>query len=196
MTLLPFPSTSPLPCAPGLVIRGDDAAGAEFSPCERYRYRLWRSWQPSAPVMLWTMLNPSTATELVLDPTITRCVKRARAAGCGGVVILNAFALRSTDPAGLYAVDDPIGPDNDTAIAHAAGDPRVAHVVAGWGAEPIARGRQARVLELLRARHDVMALRVVGGEHAAPGHPLYCAHAVVPSLWWPRETGTIRGLGE
>ena len=32
--------------------RDGDAAGAAFSTCERYRYALWRVWNPDAP--FWT----------------------------------------------------------------------------------------------------------------------------------------------
>lgn len=51
-------------------------AGAVFSKCERYRYLLWRQWRElgaRAGTVVFAMLNPSTATELVLDPTLTRC---------------------------------------------------------------------------------------------------------------------------
>jgi hypothetical protein len=39
--------------------------GAIFSPCERYRYLLWRIWNPALPFWSFGMLNPSTADQLI-----------------------------------------------------------------------------------------------------------------------------------
>jgi hypothetical protein len=58
-------------------------------------------------------LNPSIADEQQLDPTL-RCTRAFSAAwGYNGFIMTNLFGLVSTDPAGLYAVADPIGPEND-----------------------------------------------------------------------------------
>ena len=48
--------------------------GAYLSECGWYRYLLWRRWQPSAPVVNFIMLNPSTADAVQDDPTVTRCI--------------------------------------------------------------------------------------------------------------------------
>jgi hypothetical protein len=51
--------------------------------------------------------------------------------------ILNAFALRSTDPGALKAAvkagQDPIGPDNDKWIQEFTEHPTVKLVIVGWG---------------------------------------------------------------
>ena len=64
-----------------MVVKGNAAAGAVFSDCERYRYRLWRVWDEGKPKACFVMLNPSTATHEVLDPTVTRCKKTRDRAG-------------------------------------------------------------------------------------------------------------------
>src|SRR5690606_4111055 len=63
---------------------------------------------------------PLRTTEEVTDPTVERTLRFARAWGCGASEVVNVFALRSTDPAGLRQVDDPVGPGNDEAILAAA----------------------------------------------------------------------------
>lgn len=124
-------------------------AGAVFSPCERYRYLLWRQWMElgaRAGTVVWCMLNPSTADELALDPTLTRCKGFTRRLGYSRFEVVNLFALRSTDPAALHHVADPVGPDNDDVIAKAFADAEI--VIVGWGAFPLVERRALRIAEL------------------------------------------------
>jgi hypothetical protein len=144
---------------------------ATLSGCGRYRYLLGRRWAPG-PTMGWIMLNPSTADATHDDNTIRACVRLARAAGAGGILVANLYALRSTDPKGLRRAADPIGPVNDNALARVAAecDP----VVCAWGAHADLgrKGRGAEVLgrlELLGVRPVCLAV-LKGGE---PGHPLF-----------------------
>ena len=110
----------------------DEGAGAAFSRCERYRYALWRVWNPELPLWTFGMLNPSTADHLKLDPTLTRCASRAAAGGAGGMVIWNLFAWRATDPADMKRAADPVGVRNDPIIGLLVS---LANLnVAGWGA--------------------------------------------------------------
>ena len=113
-------------------------SGAVFSDCRTYRYSLYRMWSHE-PQLGFIMLNPSTADENVEDPTIRRCMASARDLGYGGVHICNLFAFRSTDPTGLKATADPIGPTNDSAI-----DTMVLSgidVIAAWGDHGTRLGR-------------------------------------------------------
>src|SRR5687768_16866498 len=114
--------------------------GARFSACRTYRFELWRIWDEDGPKLNVIGLNPSTADENLDDPTIRRCIGFARDWGFGGLVMTNLFAYRSTDPKGLAAVDDPVGPNNDyhLEIAACSGTP-----LAAWGAHPLARERAA-----------------------------------------------------
>lgn len=146
-----------------------DASGATFSPDRAHRYSLWRVWRPSAGRVLWVMLNPSTADEVVLDPTIRRCVDFAKRWGYGGIEVVNLFALRSTDPAALYDHADPIGPENDRHIVEAAG--RAKRVIGAWGVHGAHRGRAPAVEALLAGTGPLECLGT--NRDGSPRHPLY-----------------------
>lgn len=155
---------------------------AKFSPHKAYRYILQMRWSEMRKheMLAFIMLNPSTADEMKNDPTVERCERRARLDGYGGVIILNAYALRSTDPKALYKSDDPIGPDNDLYIAEALAFPKPA-VVCAWGhhIDKVRPGRSRRLLDLIRA-HDIepMCLGVTQDGH--PKHPLYISYEQFP----------------
>ena len=75
-------------------------SGAVLSAEEEalYRYLLWRVWDSSLPVLLVIMLNPSTADHDKNDRTIETLIARARMTGHGGILVLNLFAWRATQP--------------------------------------------------------------------------------------------------
>lgn len=72
--------------------------GAVISSCGKYRYKLWRVWDHSKPLVLFVMHNPSKADADIDDPTITRCINFAKSWGYGGFYVGNLSAYRATDP--------------------------------------------------------------------------------------------------
>lgn len=122
---------------------------ARFSPCRTWRYDLWRRWHPDGPMILWLLLNPSTADEASNDPTVERCERRSRAIGASGYYVCNIFALRSTHPNGLYTAADPVGPENDSAIMEVAHQADIG--VCGWGNHGRHLGRGRKILSMLCA---------------------------------------------
>jgi hypothetical protein len=151
---------------------------ATFSKCLRYRYALSRTWDHKLPIITFIMLNPSTATEDVNDPTVERCQRRAHAMGFGTLQVGNIFAWRSTDPSQLYAIEDPIGPENDSHLALAA--KRSQMVVCGWGSHGVRLGGRGAAVEALlwSAGVDPYALRV--NADGSPMHPLYVGYRETP----------------
>lgn len=147
---------------------------------DEYRYTLTRHWGPGEMVT-WVMLNPSTATAEVNDPTVRRCIGFSQDWGFGALTVVNAYALRSTDPAGLWRVTDPVGPGNDEAIRMAAN--RAIRVVVAWGAN-ITATRELRLARLLRD-HAPVHLGLTKDGH--PRHPLYVRGDVTPEPWLPRR---------
>lgn len=147
-------------------------SGALFSPCRTYRYLLWRTWD-SLPMfpdpadrIAFCGLNPSTADENINDPTIRRCIGFAKRWGYRGIVMLNLFGLRSTQPEGLKRTSDPVGPDNDEWLRWASS--RVALTVCCWGSFSMAAHRATAAKRLLG---DTRCLGT--NADGQPKHPLY-----------------------
>lgn len=160
--------------------------GATFDPTRKYRYRLWRAWDLNLPRVAFVMLNPSTADETVLDPTLRRCLGYAQAWGCGSFEVVNLFALRSTDPGALLKADDPVGPANDDVIMNTAmyaGIDGQFGIVAGWGAHPSVKlnGRDDEVTYLISRHSAIMRLGMTKNFH--PKHPLYLKKDLKPEVY-------------
>nr|WP_042806132.1 DUF1643 domain-containing protein [Thioalkalivibrio sp. ALE19] len=159
--------------------------GARLSPCRRYRYALWRHWGPSHTAdahrrMAFILLNPSTADETEDDPTIRRCMGYAFDWGFDGVVVLNLFAYRATNPAELKEQDDPVGEDNDWMLRRETEN--AGCVVAAWGNHGVYQGRGETVANMLtQAGVPMRALKVTGT--GQPGHPLYLPRNLEPVPW-------------
>jgi hypothetical protein len=153
-------------------------SGALFSRCRRWRYLLWRCWDPARPVANFLMLNPSTADEFKLDPSCTRARNYAERWGYGALVVTNIFGWRATDPKDMRSATDPVGRGNDAAIVKAAKEAEL--VVCAWGNHGAHMGRSDSVIELLRKnRVRLHALRVNGAGH--PAHPLYLPSSLMPT---------------
>lgn len=116
---------------------------------------------------LFVGLNPSTADETVDDPTIRREMDFAKSWGLSGLVKVNLFAYRATDPKMMKRAFRPIGPHNDEWIGslHA----RCYVTVAAWGNHGTFLGRHNQVMHLMCG--DIHCL----GETKThqPKHPLY-----------------------
>lgn len=144
---------------------------AYISEDDIYRYSLSRDWNEEFPMMLFIMLNPSTADAVVDDPTIRRCIGFAEREDMGGIEVVNLFAFRATDPKDMKSAADPVGPENDTVIRQALMEAET--VVCAWGAHGNHQGRSQAVLDLIRGEgHKPLSLGPLtkGGQ---PRHPLY-----------------------
>lgn len=152
-------------------------SAAVFSPCGKYRYRLWRIWDTNRPSLVMVMLNPSIADDTKNDPTVERCQRRAIAMGYGALQVTNIFALVSTDPAALYATDDPVGPANNDAIREAVKDAGM--VLVAWGTHGGHIERAKDVVSLLR-NCGVTPYCLGTNADGSPKHPLYVGYAKEP----------------
>ena len=134
-----------------------------------YRYAFGRWWGPADPSTsdVWVLLNPATGdTELRRRPTLDRCLARSRSDGQTGVIIVNLFAHRDTNPRALQAAADPVGPSNDDALR--ALTRAGARTVAAWGSGGSLHDRSTKVAALLD--HPLCLGTTRPGQ---PRHPLY-----------------------
>jgi len=153
------------------------SSGADFSECGRYRYKLWRYWGERDP-LVFVMLNPSIADASNNDPTISRCMRRARFMGFGALEVVNLFAYRSPFPDRLLCVLDPIGgPRNDEAIAKTCAGAGM--VICAWGNHPVIGDRGRDVIGIIRDNQkQPHALKMTRDGH--PAHPLYLPYSSQP----------------
>lgn len=144
-----------------------------FSPDRRHRYSLVHRWDPlfgGDRLILWIGLNPSTADEQQLDPTLTRIRSFSRREGFDGFWMANLFGLRTPYPKEMMADPDPVGAGNDASLLEAA--ERCEKIVAAWGVSGVYQARADAVVQLFAGR-ELWCLGTTQGGH--PRHPLYVA---------------------
>lgn len=159
-----------------------------------YRWWLTRAWAPGRR-LTFIMLNPSTADASADDPTIRRCMAFAERDGFGGIMVVNLYALRATNPERLYRRDAQgvnAGLHNATVVAEAI---RNAHkAVAAWGNHSLA---QAPAVDVRRiATQCGTPLYALGiNKNGSPKHPLYVKADAPLVLYHGREPDTPAILG-
>lgn len=160
--------------------------GATISADGLYRFDLWRIWDRAKRPALFVMLNPSKADGVTDDPTIRRCIRFADSWGFGGLVVVNLFAMRSTDPSVLVACGSRTaaggGPANDVKILERAD--LAGAVVLAWGVGGSLYGRGQEVASMLRRYSPVCLGVTTGGQ---PRHPLYVRADKAREIWNYKE---------
>jgi hypothetical protein len=149
--------------------------GAELNRDKTYRYKLWRIWDHTKPLVLFVGVNPSVADGTEDDNTIRRCSRFARDWGYGGFYMVNLFAWVATDPRHLKKKIDTFLPNqlfvqneinNEFILKSATFCDRIVFI---WGAT----GGQYvdRCQELKKMFPDAWCIRKTKEGH--PEHPLY-----------------------
>lgn len=166
--------------------RAVESGEAYFSDDRLYRYALSRVWDGRRPMGLIIGLNPSTADESKLDPTLRRCIRFCDREGWGGFWMANLFAVRATKPAAMKKHPAPIGEPlhlplgarihegvridsvNDRWLLYLANECR-GRIICAWGVHGTYMGRGAAVTELLDG-HRAFCFGFAG--NGMPRHPL------------------------
>ena len=161
---------------------------AVFSNCGCYRYTLTRTWEPDQHKLLFVMLNPSYASEVLNDSTVMLCqnvtyaierqadlpdnTRIAEMPRFGSFRVCNLFAWMATDTTGLRSsCSRLIGPRNDDFIRDSC---RWAdHIVCAWGGSRLkSKIRRGTVREIIgRSRKPVWRFNRATASNA-PCHPL------------------------
>jgi hypothetical protein len=74
------------------------AKGATFSDCKKFRYALWRCWNPQLPAAMFIGFNPSTANARKLDNTTSRVKELCKSWGYGTFYMMNLFPFITSKP--------------------------------------------------------------------------------------------------
>ena len=154
---------------------------AEFSDDMRYRYTLRRCFagsvdSPPVRPIVFCMLNPSTASAFVNDPTIRRCIGFAQDWGYTDLIVVNLFAIRETNSKILHTFVDPVGPQNNEALANLPRSP----VVCAWGSHPMARERAYSAVYHFGSARRLCLKQTQDG---SPSHPLYLPKVSTLKSW-------------
>lgn len=155
-----------------------------------YRYVLLRRWdvRAGARLLLYIMLNPSTADASLNDATIRSCVRLAKQLGYGGIAVVNLFAFRSRDPGALLTTKDVVGPENDAWVEMMT--LQATDVVAAWGAfvsKHLDFKRQAgHIIELVTKHKPLHCFATTRAGY--PKHPLYLPTESRLVAWRPKLT--------
>lgn len=164
-------------------------ASAGFSPCRRYRYTLRRCFrgtvdEPPRNPLIVCMCNPSFASHLRLDLTVQRLCGWTVAWDYSDLIVANAFGLQSSNPNDLLTADDPIGSENDAALASL---PSGTTIIA-WGNHSALRDRVPEIIRLLDRPLFCLAVN----DDGSPRHPLSRGKGRIPNdvrlrRWAPPE---------
>jgi len=148
-------------------IRPSPTSGALFSKNRKYRYVLWRIWDPKKPMLNFICLNPSVADEHQDDPTLRRCIRFAKEWNYGGLYITNLFAYCTVSPKELMKAKKPIGKENDEWLQNITVESK--KVVCAWGNNGSHLGRDEVLMEAFECKTYCLGMTKLGH----PKHPLY-----------------------
>lgn len=143
-----------------------------FSNDRKYRYVLKCSnidlFEQNEKSIVWIGLNPSTADEFNLDPTLRRIRNFSLSFGFNTFYMLNLFAYRATNPKDMLNCSTPIGEENNFWINKLCHEYKT--VVCSWGTLGNHLNRQDDVLKFIKDC-DLKYLDL--SKDGIPKHPLY-----------------------
>jgi hypothetical protein len=154
-------------------------SSAVLSECGNYRYELSRIWDTTKPMVMFLMLNPSTADANKDDNTIRRCIAYAKSWGYGGVFVGNLFAYRATNPKELLNVKNPVGEKNQSHLIKMS--LKTDMTICAWGNSSIVEKLTKSLgyfkpLSGLQNRFNYLEL----SKNGTPKHPLYLKCNLLP----------------
>lgn len=144
---------------------------ALFSDDDMFRFNLKWRWAEGKLLVAW-LVNPATATEIVLDKSVMRIMHEAKKLDLAGFIIINLYAYRSTKFKEMPPETAGSRRQNEQCIREILAD--AAHegwpVVAAWGED----GWQKQEWAISLARDAGVPLLRFGdltSRYGAPRHP-------------------------
>ena len=155
--------------------------GAIFSEDRQYRYALWRIWNPTKSLLMTIGLNPSVASEIKDDPTITRLQSRAYKEGYGGLLMANLYAFISTNPIHLLSQNNTVGEHTDNYIKEMV--KLSTCQLCGWGSfKPVLK--RAPIVYPMLSNPICLGINNDG----QPKHPLYIRYDIPMTEYHPLQS--------
>lgn len=161
---------------------------AIISECGLYRYELRRDrlCQVMVPgAVVWVMCNPSTADAQKDDPTIRKCKGFSRTWGYGRLLVVNVYALRSSDPMELLRHPRPMGDDNPVHLLRAFREAKDGILVFGWGdalPKPLRSDARDRLSSFAK-NEGVTPMCLGRTKNGQPRHPLMLPYTCPLEPW-------------
>lgn len=152
---------------------------AAISPCKKYRWWLWRRWS-DLPLVIWIMMNPSTADHTKNDPTIFKIIRYSTKWGYGAALILNVYAYRTSRQENLpQDAAARLGRHNRRWLSFVMryAKRKDLKIVCAWGAKHAEAGQYVRDLAKTH-RLKLHCLEV--SQSGEPKHPLYLKEDLTP----------------
>lgn len=157
-------------------VHADCAPPAPSVPGNAHRFRLTRSLSGGSGHLAFLMLNPSTADDLIDDPTIRRCIAFTKREGASELRVANLFPQRATNPKellGWYVDGLSTTPQEVDAWEWAVS--RASSVIVAWGVQPGRLGKiveqRAAMLRKVLIRLEVQPLSLGVTSNGSPRHP-------------------------
>lgn len=152
------------------------------------RWALERIWHhPFQRICVFILLNPSTATDDIDDPTILRCIAFAKYWGYDGIRIVNLVGFRATKPEVMFAwfvqQSSTHLYEHSLIAMDACLQPDVAKVIVGHGVLPkFMQWHATLTLQLVQHHRNLNAIKM--NKDGSPAHPLYLRGDLKPSLYF------------
>jgi len=149
----------------------------QFSDDRKYRYVLKHICihEDIEMPIVWIGLNPSTADEKHLDPTLTKIEKFSMMYGFNCFYMLNLFAYRATNPEEMKKQKNPIGPENDHWIKEIC--QKTNYIMCCWGANGFYLNRSRNVLNYIYCLYNKLYCLDLT-KNNEPVHPLYIPYTM------------------
>ncbi|WOV88052.1 DUF1643 domain-containing protein [Sporosarcina oncorhynchi] len=121
---------------------------AIYSDNQKYRYSLTKMWNEEKPKATFVGINPSDATELIMDKTVMNLMNHLICKGYGQVEVVNLYAYRSKEQNGLINREDKFEMVNVEYVRQAIKGSKL--IIVGWGRDADGKAKYKDALDTVK----------------------------------------------